>query len=224
MGIIVAIDGPAGAGKSSTAREVALRLGFLYIDTGAMYRAVTLETIRRNIDVAQQAAVIQLAQEVQIRFRWIDRALHTFLNDEDVSEAIRSARVAGRVSPVSAIGGVREVMAASQRKLGETENLVMEGRDIGTNVFPQAQFKFYLNADVAVRARRRLQDYRKIGQELTIAQIVAELKKRDKIDSSREHSPLKRAADAILVDTTDMDFEDQVNFIVDKVKATLAAE
>ncbi len=224
MGIIVAIDGPAGAGKSSTAREVALRLGFLYIDTGAMYRAVTLETIRRNIDVAQEAAVIQLAQEVQIRFRWIDRALHTFLNDEDVSEAIRSARVAGRVSPVSAIGGVREVMAASQRKLGETENLVMEGRDIGTNVFPQAQFKFYLNADVAVRARRRLQDYRKIGQELTIAQIVAELKKRDKIDSSREHSPLKRAADAILVDTTDMDFEDQVNFIVDKVKATLAAE
>jgi len=224
MGIIVAIDGPAGAGKSSTAREVALRLGFLYIDTGAMYRAVTLETIRRNIDVAQQAAVIQLAQEVQIRFRWIDRALHTFLNDKDVSEAIRSARVAGRVSPVSAIGGVREVMAANQRKLGETENLVMEGRDIGTNVFPQAQFKFYLNADVAVRARRRLQDYRKIGQELTIAQIVAELKKRDKIDSSREHSPLKRAADAILVDTTDMDFEDQVNFIVDKVKATLAAE
>jgi cytidylate kinase len=214
MGIVVAIDGPAGSGKSSTAREVARHLGFTYVDTGAMYRSVTLAAIRRNVDARDEAQVTQIAKQSRIRFKWINGRYCTFLNNEDVSEAIRSSEVAKQVSPISAIPGVRRVMAERQRQMARDGNIVMEGRDIGTNVFPNANFKFYLDADIRVRAKRREKDYRGLGQSLTLEQIVGELEKRDRIDSSRQHSPLKKAEDAVTIDTTYLTFEEQVGKIV----------
>jgi len=220
MGIVIAIDGPAGSGKSSTAREVARRLNFTYVDTGAMYRAVTLAMIRARIAVENQAAVTELAEKTDIRFKWVDDNLHTFLNGEDVSVPIRSAEVAQLVSPVSAIGSVREIMVQRQREMADTANIVMEGRDIGTNVFPDAQFKFYLEANLETRAKRRISDYQKIGQNLTIPEIMAEIQKRDKIDSSRQHSPLRKAEDAIVIDTSNLQFEEQVGMILTKVQSS----
>lgn len=222
MGIIVAIDGPAGAGKSSTAKEVAFQLGFVYIDTGAMYRAVTLEVIRSNVDVSNENQVTLIAKKSNIQFRWINKYLHTFLNNEDVSDEIRSSEVADLVSPVSAIPGVRDVMVKCQREMAKRDNIVMEGRDIGTNVFPSADFKFYLDADIDVRAKRRISDYKKIGQELTLEEIKKEIKIRDKIDSSRRYSPLKKAYNAIIIDTTNLSFKEQVEMIVNRVKKVLS--
>ena len=221
MGIVVALDGPAGAGKSSTAKEVARQLHFLYIDTGAMYRAVTLAALRAGISISDTAAVVEIARHSEIRFERRNAELHTFLNGEDVSAAIRSVEVAQWVSPVSAIAEVREQMVAAQREMGIDNDIVMEGRDIGTHVFPQAQFKFYLNADVRIRARRRIHDYQRIGQSLSEDEIVAELRKRDRIDSSRQHSPLRQAEGAIVVDTTDLRFEEQVGIIVNHVRSGL---
>ncbi|MCK4689733.1 MAG: (d)CMP kinase [Candidatus Marinimicrobia bacterium] len=222
MGIIVAIDGPAGAGKSSTAKEVAFQLGFVYIDTGAMYRAVTLEVIRSNVDVSNENQVTLIAKKSNIQFRWINKYLHTFLNNEDVSDEIRSSEVADLVSPVSAIPGVRDVMVKCQREMAKRDNIVMEGRDIGTNVFPSADFKFYLDADIDIRAKRRISDYKKIGQELTLEEIKKEIKIRDKIDSSRRYSPLKKAYNAIIIDTTNLSFKEQVEMIVNRVKKVLS--
>jgi len=214
MGIIIAIDGPAGSGKSSTAKEVARRLGFTYIDTGAMYRSVTLEIIRRKIDICDEDQVEKIARESRIQFQWIGDKHHILLNGEDISDEIRSSDIASLVSPVSAIAGVRKILAERQRQMAQDDNIVMEGRDIGTNVFPDADFKFYIDADIRVRAERRIKDYQTIGQELTVEEIVRELEKRDKIDSSRSHSPLKKADDAIIIDTTNLSFEEQVEEIV----------
>jgi len=214
MGIIVAIDGPAGSGKSSTAKEVARRLNFTYVDTGAMYRAVTLAMLRKNIPIDDQELITQLARQLDIRFRWIDDVHHTFMDDEDVTDAIRTSAVAEMVSPVSAIPGVRVVMVEQQRAMAKNDNIVMEGRDIGTVVFPNADFKFYMDADIRVRAQRRINDYRKIGQALSVDEIIRELQKRDRIDSSRSHSPLKKARDAIIIDTTDLSFQEQVDQII----------
>lgn len=222
MGIIVAIDGPAGVGKSSTAKEVAFQLGFVYIDTGAMYRAVTLEVIRSNVDVSNENQVTLIAKKSNIQFQWINKYLHTFLNSEDVNDEIRSSEVADLVSPVSAIPGVRDVMVKCQREMAKRDNIVMEGRDIGTNVFPSADFKFYLDADIDVRAKRRISDYKKIGQELTLEEIKKEIKIRDKIDSSRRYSPLKKAYNAIIIDTTNLSFKEQVEMIVNRVKKVLS--
>lgn len=218
MGEVVSIDGPAGAGKSTTAKQVAQELGFLYIDTGAMYRSVTLAAIRNNVDVEKEDEVTALAADLDIHFEKINGEYHTFMNGEDVSRDIRCSEVADLVSPVSAIGGVRDVLVEQQRKLAENHNVVMEGRDIGTNVFPDAKYKFYLKADVAVRAKRRMKDYQKNGQNLSEEEIIEELKKRDKIDSSREHAPLKKPEDAYVVDTTHLDFDEQVQIIVNRVK------
>ncbi|HPC35682.1 MAG TPA: (d)CMP kinase [Candidatus Marinimicrobia bacterium] len=220
MGIIIAIDGPAGSGKSTTAKEVARRLNFTYVDTGAMYRAITLAVIRQNVSVEDHQSVIKIAEQADIRFNWVDGNLHTILNGEDVSTEIRSSQVAQLVSPVSAIGGVREILVKRQREMAKTANIVMEGRDIGTNVFPDADFKFYLEADLETRARRRINDYQAIGQNLSMAEIMAEIEHRDKIDSSREHSPLKKAPDAIVIDTSNLKFEEQVEMIVQTVKSS----
>lgn len=214
MGIVIAIDGPAGAGKSSTAKAVAQRLGFTYIDTGAMYRAITYLVIQHKVDVKDEARIIELAAQAKIDFRWQDGELHTYLNDRDVTREIRSTEVANLVSPVSAIGGVREIMVGMQRALGRDTNVVMEGRDIGTRVFPDAEFKIFLQADLETRARRRIKDYQKIGQDIPVAEIIAEIERRDTIDSSRAHSPLMQAADAVVIDTSNLTFEEQVNKII----------
>ncbi len=221
MSTVIAIDGPAGSGKSSTAREVARRLGYTYIDTGAMYRAITWEIIQQKIAVSNQKKITAVAQQAAINFQWIDAELHTFLNGKDISRVIRTSAVSDLVSPVSAIPGVRQAMVAEQRKLAEKSNVVMEGRDIGTHVFPQADFKFYINAELEVRANRRLKDYHKVGQDLSLHSVIAELKRRDQIDSSRSHSPLKKAPDAVVIDTTDLDFEEQVKLILDYVRSRI---
>ncbi len=219
MGMIVAIDGPSGSGKSSTAKEVARQLNFTYVDTGAMYRAITLATLRKNIHIDDIDKIARLTRQIQIRFQWIDNQHHTYLNDEDVTDAIRTSTVAAMVSPVSAIPEVREILASRQRQMAQDDNIVMEGRDIGTNVFPDADYKFYMDADIRIRAKRRSKDYDKIGQKLSIDEIIKELRKRDKIDSSRSHSPLKKADDAIIIDTTHLSFEKQVEKIVSIIRA-----
>ncbi len=221
MGIVVAIDGPAGSGKSSTAKEVALQLGFIYIDTGAMYRAVTLEVIKNGVDVSNENKVTLIAKKLNIQFQWINEHLHILSNGEDVSDKIRSSKVSDLVSPVSAIAGVRNVMVKCQREMAKHDNIIMEGRDIGTNVFPSADFKFYIDADINVRAKRRINDYNKIGQNLNLEGVKEELEKRDKIDSSRKHSPLKKAHDAIVIDTTNLSFKEQVEMIVNRVRKVL---
>eukprot|EP01156_Anaeramoeba_ignava_P014075 Anaeramoba_ignava/a608180_69.p2 GENE.a608180_69~~a608180_69.p2 ORF type:complete len:221 (-),score=12.95 a608180_69:3018-3680(-) len=218
MGKIIAIDGPAGSGKSSTAREVAKRINFTYIDTGAMYRAVTLLVIEKNIDINDVNTIADEAKNLDINFQWINGEHHTFLGDRDVSRDIRTSEVANLVSPVSVIPAVRDYLAALQREMGKTEDVVMEGRDIGTNVFPNADLKFFMIADVRVRAQRRIKDYQKVGQEVDIEEIVKIIEKRDKIDSSREHSPLKKADDAIEIDTTNLNFEEQVSKIVEIIR------
>jgi len=221
MGIVIAIDGPAGSGKSSTAKQVARRLNFTYIDTGAMYRAITWQVIQQKIAISDQERITAVAQQVEITFQWVDTELHTFLNGKDISQAIRTSAVSELVSPVSAIPGVRQALVAEQRKLAEKSDVVMEGRDIGTHVFPDADFKFYINADLEVRARRRLKDYHKVGQVLSLQAVITELKRRDRIDSSRSHSPLKKAPDAVVIDTTDLNFEEQVKMILEYVRSRI---
>lgn len=221
MGIVIAIDGPAGSGKSSTAKEVARRLNLTYVDTGAMYRAVTLAIIRQGIDIHAEDKIVEAARKLEINFRWIDNVHHTFIGDDDVSAAIRTTDVANLVSPVSAIPDVREVMAERQRAFARDSDIIMEGRDIGTNVFPDADLKFYMDADIRVRAQRRIHDYQNIGQSLSLDAIVQELRKRDQIDSSRSHSPLKKADDAIVIDTTQLTFEEQVEKIIEIVRQKL---
>ncbi len=218
MGKIIAIDGPAGSGKSSTAREVAKRLNYVYVDTGAMYRAVTLMVIEKNIDINDEERIAEEARNLNIHFKWINDQHHTFLGDRDVSKDIRTKEVANLVSPVSVIPAVREHLADLQRQMGESQNIVMEGRDIGTNVFPDADFKFYMIADVYVRAKRRINDYRIVGQEIDIEEIAEEIRNRDKIDSSRSHSPLKKADDAIEIDTSTLKFDEQVELIIEKIR------
>ena len=218
MGVVIAIDGPAGSGKSTTAKLVALKLGCLYIDTGAMYRAVTLEAIRCGVDISNGEIVVKIANDSNIKFEIIDNCLRTFLNGEDVTDDIRTSVVANNVSQVSAIEGVREVLVRRQRQIAEYENVVMEGRDIGTIVFPAADFKFYLDADIKVRTHRRMKDYQKMGQKQSFREIKEELHNRDRIDSTREFSPLKRAEGAIVVDTTNLSIEEQVEIIVNYVR------
>lgn len=218
MGRIIAIDGLAGSGKSSTAREVSKRINYVYIDTGAMYRAVTLLTIEKKIDINDTEAISKIAKNLAIEFKWIKGEHHTFLGNKDVSKEIRTKEVASLVSPVSVIPAVREHLASLQRKLGKTDNIVMEGRDIGTNVFPNADLKFFMIADVRVRAQRRIADYQKVGQKISLEEIIKVIDERDRIDSSREHSPLKKASDAIEIDTTALNFEEQVAKIIEIIQ------
>jgi cytidylate kinase len=218
MGKIIAIDGPAGSGKSSTAREVAKRINFVYIDTGAMYRTVTLLVIEKKIPIENIDQIAEEAKNMDINFQWIEGEHHTFLGKRDVTKEIRTTEIANLVSPVSVIPAVREYLAELQRKMANNDNIVMEGRDIGTNVFPNADLKFFMIADVRVRAQRRIKDYQKVGQEIDIEDIVKEIEKRDKIDSSRKHSPLKQADDAIEINTTALNFEEQVGQIVEIIR------
>jgi len=218
MGEIIAIDGPAGAGKSSTALEVARKLGYIYIDTGAMYRAVTLAAINNDVEIEDEKQIVDLASSLNIKFKKQDGEYLTYMDSRDVSNEIRTSRVGELVSPFSAIPGVREVLVDKQRSMAKDDNVVMEGRDIGTNVFPEADYKFYITADVRTRAKRRLKDYKENDQEIALEQVIEELKERDRIDSSRDVAPLKKPKDAFEVDTSNLDFKEQVNIIVNKVR------
>ena len=216
--MIVAIDGPAAAGKSTSAKKVARELGFTHLDTGAMYRCVTLSVLRNQITLGNENALSQLLNELDIRLEKLDDELIVYLNGEDVSDEIRKAEVTSYVSTVSALSQVRNALVRIQRNIAKNQDCVVEGRDIGTIVFPDAKFKFFLVADDFVRARRRQLDLIAIGEEKSIAVLVEEIRQRDFLDSERSNSPLRKADDAIEIDTSKMTFDEQVAFMVNKVK------
>jgi CMP/dCMP kinase len=208
----VAIDGPAGAGKSTVAREIAKRLNLKYLDTGAMYRAITLKAYREKTNLADPQAVQDLLDKTSIS---IDNHKDVYLDDENVSEEIRMAHVNELVSPVSAIPAVRRHLVALQQSIAtESERIIMEGRDIGSRVMPDAELKIYLDASVEERARRRNKEQHEKGFGLPLEKVITEISNRDRIDSGREDSPLTRVTDAVAVDTTGMSFEEVVDSII----------
>jgi cytidylate kinase len=212
--VVIAIDGPAGSGKSTVARELARRLGYIYVDTGAMYRAVALLALRRGVSWRDAAALAQIAQTANLRF--VPGVVpcaeqnRLFAGEQDVTESIRTSEISQAASIVSTVEGVRHAMVAIQQGLGREGNLVIEGRDIGTVVFPNAEVKVFLNASPAERARRRFQE-KPDGPPLDV--VIAQIRERDARDSSREHSPLLRAPDAVVLDTTGMTIAQAVEAI-----------
>ena len=216
--MIVAIDGPAATGKSTSAKKVARELGFTHLDTGAMYRCVTLSVLRDQITLDNESALSQLLNELDIRIEKLNEDFVFYLNGEDVSDEIRKAEVTSYVSTVSAVSQVRNALVRVQRNIAKNQDCVVEGRDIGTIVFPDAKFKFFLVADDFVRARRRQLDLIAIGEEKSIAVLVEEIRQRDFLDSERSNSPLLKADDAIEIDTSKMTFDEQVAFMVNRVK------
>jgi cytidylate kinase len=212
---VVAIDGGAGSGKSTTAKGVARRLGFLYLDTGAMYRAFTLKYLRatQNRDHINMGLVKRLLDDTAISLHQEDADTRVYLDEEDVSLAIRTTEVSGFVSQVSAIPEVREYMVARQREVAEGKNVVCEGRDIGTVVFPDAQVKVFMQADLSTRAERRLKELAEKKIDAELGQVVENLEFRDEYDSQRSHSPLKKAPDAVVVDTTNLTIEEEIELV-----------
>jgi len=223
---IVAIDGPAGSGKSTTARLVAERLGFTYMDTGALYRAVTLGALDAGVSPDDEPGLEGLVRGIELRFERDDsrQAPRVLMNGADVSAEIRSMRVAAAVSAVSRSAAVRSAMVELQRELGAAGGFVVEGRDIGTVVFPDATAKIFLVADAEQRARRRLADLRAAGDRRTThEQVLENLLERDRIDSGRAIGPLKRAEDALEVDTSRLTIEEQVDKVTRFSRAALAS-
>lgn len=215
---IIAIDGPVGAGKSTTARRVAKELGLLFVDTGAMYRAVTLDVLNHGIDPSDESEVIRIAAGSNVELRIAGEAQLTMLNGIDVSGRIRDRDVTAAVSAVSANRAVRDRMTELQRRLGMNGGVVMEGRDIGTVVFPDARYKIYLDASIETRAERRLEEMRARGIAITLQELIEEIRERDRANTEREIAPLRRSSDAVYIDTTDMTFNEQVDTIVSLVR------
>jgi len=210
---VIAIDGPAGSGKSTTAKLLAQKLGFLYLDTGAMYRALTLKALRRHIDLDSESDLKILFENTSIDLLNRNGRLRVLLDGEDVSREIRSAEVSSNVSRVAAKKDIRERMVQLQREFAEKGNVIAEGRDIGTVVFPNAKLKIFLVASIEERARRRVRETSGASGTAKLKEMAENLKKRDEADSLREHSPLVKADDAIEVDTTGLTIEQQVNLI-----------
>jgi len=217
--MIIAIDGPAGAGKSTVAKILAKKLGFFYIDTGAMYRALTLRVLEENIDINDTVSIGKLAENIKIDLRNNqDGSLSVILEGKDVSLDIRNPRIAKFVSDVAKIKQVRQAMVKFQRQLGLRCSCVLDGRDIGTVVFPQADLKFYIDASSSERVSRRYKELKETGQDIVINDVAKDLTNRDTIDSTREVGPLKKAQDAIYIDTTDLSVEQVVQVMSGYVK------
>lgn len=216
--LVIAIDGPAGSGKSTTAQLVAQKLGFVYIDTGAMYRAITHLAIRNNA-LGNNDKIIELATNSDIDLKFENGVTSISINGEDLTDKIRRLDVNENVSDVSKIEEVRKILVRKQREIGsKTTSVVMEGRDIATVVFPNADVKIFLTATIDERAKRRAKEYAENGTEILVTDIKENLKTRDQIDSNREISPLVKAEDAIVVDTSYVTIEEQVNIILQEVK------
>lgn len=213
----IAIDGPAGAGKSSIARAAAANLGFLYVDTGALYRTVALAAIRKGLKPDEQEAIVALLPDIEVTMGFVDGEQRVFLNGDDVSEEIRLPEVSAAASTVSAIPEVRGFLFDLQRNMAKTNNVLMDGRDIGTVVLPDAQLKIFLTATPEERARRRYEQI-KDKNDVTYEEVLKDLNLRDYQDTHREIAPLKQAEDAVLLDTTNMSFEEVVQAIEDLAK------
>lgn len=212
--IIIAIDGPAGSGKSTSAKIVAEKLGYIYIDTGAMYRAVTLAWLRTGQEL-KETFLNRLTDKLVIELKQSDEGQKTFLNGEDISLAIRQPDVTKYVSPVSAFPYVRERMVEQQRAMGINGGVVMDGRDIGTVVFPEAELKIYLVASINARVQRRLVESVAKGIEVSEDDVIRQITERDAYDSSRSHSPLRKADDAIEIDTSNLTIQQQTDLIIE---------
>ena len=211
---VIAIDGPAGAGKSTVAKMVAEKIGFVYIDTGAMYRAVTFRVLAEGIELTNHAAISALAGRISVRFNRGVAGLRVFADGVDVTEAIRTPEVTAAVPHVSQVAAVRQAMVRLQQEMAATGAVVLDGRDIGSVVVPDACAKIFLTASVAERARRRWQEMKQKGYEQDLAALQQEIEQRDRQDSERELAPLVQAADAVLLDTTGMPIEAVVSGIV----------
>jgi len=219
--LIIAIDGPAASGKTTTAKLVAQQLGYLHIDTGAMYRAFTLKVLRKGVPFDDIAEIARLASESHVELRSIQGVQRVLIDGEDVTEEVRTPAVTSAVSAVSGIPKVRAVMVREQQRLGKNGGVVLEGRDIGTVVFPNADLKFFMLAEIDARASRRHEELLMSGVSVEINRIKEELQQRDDFDTRREVSPLRQAEDAMILDTSDLTVEKQVEIVVTKAKALM---
>ncbi|WP_339794986.1 (d)CMP kinase [uncultured Imperialibacter sp.] len=224
--IVIAIDGYSGCGKSTTARAVAGLLGYIYIDTGAMYRSVTLYFIDNHVSLTDPRAVSKALEQIDITFHYNagKKVNEVYLNGLNVEKEIRGMEVSQKVSDVSAIKEVRNALVAQQRKMGKSKGVVMDGRDIGTVVFPDADLKIFMTADLYVRAERRQKELLGKGQLVELEEVIENLRSRDEIDTSRKESPLKKAANAIEIDTTHITFEEQIELITNLATSKLISE
>ena len=214
---VIAIDGPGASGKSSTAKRLATRLQYVYIDTGAMYRACGLAALQNKIKLSDLPALKKMLEKIEIKIIYSNSGNKVLLNGADVSQEIREAEISKISSEIAVIGEVRHKMVELQRQMGAAGGVILDGRDIGTVVFPEADFKFFMIADVDERAQRRWQELQERGRAVTLQAVKDELIWRDNNDSSRKISPLKKADDAIEVDTTKMSIEQQVDFLYDYI-------
>ena len=214
MAFNVAIDGPAGAGKSTIAKAVAAKKGYVYVDTGAMYRAMALYFLRSNISKDDEAKISASVDEIKVSIKYEDGAQHVILNDEDVTGLIRTEEVGNMASATSVYSAVRTKLVALQQELAKTTDVIMDGRDIGTVVLPNADVKIFLTASVECRAKRRFDELKAKGENPDFDQIAKDIEERDYRDSHREISPLKQAEDATLVDSSDMTIDEVVTAII----------
>lgn len=216
--IVVAIDGYSSCGKSTLAKALAKKLHFTYVDSGAMYRAVTLYFLRHNIDLENQAQVAEALHNIHLNFQTQNHKTFITLNEEDVSEEIRQMHVADKVSPVSAVKEVRAAMVKQQQRMGRSKNIIMDGRDIGTIVFPDAQVKLFMTADPKIRAERRYKELLPTNPNITLEEVFDNLAHRDYQDTTRKESPLTRAEDAIILDNTDLSQDEQLLFALSHIE------
>ncbi|MHB8906410.1 MAG: (d)CMP kinase [Melioribacteraceae bacterium] len=218
--IIIAIDGPAGSGKSTAAKNIAQKLGFTYLDTGAMYRAITFIALRNGI-AEDISAIIDMAREINLKLKFENGVTRVFVNDEEVTEKIRSAEVNAKVSDISKIPEVRAELVKIQKKLGDEGNIVAEGRDVTTVVFPNADLKVFLTATIDVRTKRRLREFQEKNFSISYDEVKENLETRDRIDSGREVSPLRKAEDAIEFDNSALTPEQDLDYLLVKIKNVL---
>ncbi|MEE9225132.1 MAG: (d)CMP kinase [Bacteroidota bacterium] len=220
--IVIAIDGPAASGKSTTARLVAERLGYVHIDTGAMYRAMTLKVIEQSVLLDDVRGIKRLVDTTRIELRRETGRVVVLLDGRDVTEEIRTPEITRSVSVVSSVREVREAMVREQRRMAEAGGVVLEGRDIGTVVFPNAELKVFMVAGAVSRARRRQEELKQHGLDVGLQKLIQEMQARDEKDSTRAESPLRRAQDAFQVDTSNLTIEQQVEIVVRKAQATIS--
>lgn len=219
--IVIAIDGYSSCGKSTLAKALAKKLHFIYIDSGAMYRAVTLYFQRNEIDLSNPDAVESALEHINLNFHSRDYQTHITLNGEEVSDEIRQMAVSEKVSEVSAIKAVRQAMVKQQQRMGKSKNIVMDGRDIGTTVFPHAQLKIFMTADPNVRAERRYKELKGKSEEITLEEVFENIAHRDYQDTTRQESPLVRAEDAVILDNTNLTESEQLDFALQKIEPLL---
>ena len=215
MGYNVAIDGPAGAGKSTIAKLVAKEKGYIYVDTGAMYRGLAIHFLDKGIQPQETEKVIEACKDAEVTIAYEDAVQHVYLNGKDISSRLRNEEVGNMASVTSAVPEVRKKLLELQQNLAKTQNVIMDGRDIGTCVLPHADVKVYLTASVETRAKRRYQELQEKGEDCNLEEIAHDIEERDRRDMTREIAPLKQAEDAVLVDSSDMTIAEVVKTIVD---------